>query len=136
MPKTSWMGKIPSNALSIACAGLFFLFVSALHAEEIQSDLILSQHLDIRVDTGRVFMDVRDVEITEVLKALARKANFDVVVTEGIAGSVTIRINGETLEKTTDIHYYIGGKVGGLAGGVLTVISAAVGGILIANSFN
>jgi hypothetical protein len=44
--------------------------------------------------------------------------------------------NGETLEKTTDIHYYIGGKVGGLAGGVLTVISAAVGGILIANSFN
>jgi subtilisin family serine protease len=100
MPKTSWLGKIPSNALSIACAGLFFLFVSALHAEEIQSDLILSQHLDIRVDTGRVFMDVRDVEITEVLKALARKANFDVVVTEGIAGRVTLRIDGETLENT------------------------------------
>ena len=94
------MKRIISKGLSIACIGLFFLVVSALHAEEIQSNLILSQHLDIRVETDRVFMDVQDAEISDVLKALARKANFDVIVSEGISGRVTIRLNGETLENT------------------------------------
>ncbi len=45
-------------------------------------------------------MDVQDAEISAVLKTLARKADFDVVIGQGITGRVTIRLDGETLENT------------------------------------
>ena len=94
------MKRIISKGLSIACIGLFFLVVSLSNADEIPSNPAFSQYLDIRIEADRVFMDVQDAEISNVLKAVARKANFDVVVSQGIAGRVTIRLNGETLENT------------------------------------
>jgi hypothetical protein len=42
----------------------------------------------------------------------------------------------ETLGETTDLHYYVGGKMGGWGGAVLVVIGVAVAGAVVASSFN
>jgi len=54
--------------------------------------------LGITVRDGRIFMDVRDVEITRILKEMAQKAGIDMSIGDGVEGRVTLKMGGVPLE--------------------------------------
>ena len=54
--------------------------------------------LGIAVKDGLISMDVKDADITHVLKEIARKTKIDLTVDKGVEGKVSVKVTGVTIE--------------------------------------
>ena len=57
-----------------------------------------AERLNIQVQGDRISLDVRDADISDVLREIARKAAIDVTLGEGVIGKVSLKLTDVTIE--------------------------------------
>lgn len=85
-----------SPFLTIILAAALFVFSPAdLSAGEAPSSPFVMESA-----SGRVSIDAWEIEISELLLALSKKTQTDIVIDSGVSGKITVKLSAATIEET------------------------------------
>jgi subtilisin family serine protease len=81
----------------IGTASPFFTISQSFAAQE-SKGFLLMDGLSIQVQGDRISLDIRDADIGDVLREIAKKATIDVTLGDGVAGNVSMKLTDVTIE--------------------------------------
>ncbi len=77
---------------------LFFAISPSFATEELKTGKPPAE-LGVRLEDKLISLDVKDADVDDVLRALAKKANIDITLGEGIKGKISIKLAEVTFEE-------------------------------------
>ncbi len=85
-------------SICLLIASITSLVFASAHDEP--TDTVISEtDLGITVENGRIYIDVKDAEIRQVLAEISRKAGIQLTMDEGIGGPISLKAEGVGIEE-------------------------------------
>jgi type II secretory pathway component GspD/PulD (secretin) len=91
---------------AVISTGLIGMMNTPAQAVSFQADAVKTEYLHqpITVNGGsqRVIMKLRDVDLRNLLKSLARKAGFNILLDESVTGTISVDLNNITINQALE----------------------------------